>query len=262
VQEDALGHWRHHRCAGALFAVLADGLGSHGGGRQAARTAVRAAERLWRQHFVPDTCPAGFLHHWLAEAHGAVRCEAERIGCPARAAVVALVAHQGRAHWAHVGDCRLYLIRRGSILERTRDHSVVQQLFELGHVDEDGMGSHPCQNELWQALGDDSPPQPGLGAASLEPHDLLLLCSDGFWENFRREELERLASAPRGRRHRVLCDAVAEAVRRSGPEADNTTALLVSFDEAPAPRVSPGGLLALTALAACATVAARRPRVG
>jgi protein phosphatase len=139
---------------------------------------------------------------------------------------------------------------------------MVQQLFELGDVDEDGMGSHPCQNELWQALGDDSPPQPGLGAASLEPHDMLLLCSDGFWENFRRAELEHLASASRGRHHRVLRDAVAEAVRRSGPEADNTTALLVSFDETPAPRIFPGGLLALTALAACATLAARRPRVG
>jgi serine/threonine protein phosphatase PrpC len=135
-QEDALGHWWHGGDDGPLLAVVADGLGGQGGGAEAARAVVDAAEKLWFDDCSPESCPESFLERWLYAAHLAVLREAERIRCPAMAAVVALVAHHQRVHWIHVGDCRLYRIRDGKTLQRTRDHSVVQELYDLGEIAE------------------------------------------------------------------------------------------------------------------------------
>lgn len=253
-QEDAAGHWHHGPDAGPLFAIVADGLGGHGGGANAARAALRAAERLWLAGESLPRDGTDFLDRWLRAAHEEVLQEAERLCCPAMTAVVALLAHHDQVCWVHAGDCRLYRIRDGKTLERTRDDSLVQELFELGHIAEHEMGRHPCQNQLRQALGGDFFPCPHHGSAELRPGDVFLLCSDGLWENLHHQELESLALAPPANRHETLRAAVAEAVRRGGKNADNTTAILVAFDlTTSAPPIPWRKLLALAAVAACAT---------
>lgn len=67
-------------------------------------------------------------------------------------------------------------------------------------------------------------------------------------------EIELVASAPAASRSRVLRAAVAEAVRRGGTEADNTTALLVAFEKTPSLRVSPALFLGLTTISATAAL--------
>jgi PPM family protein phosphatase len=226
-QEDAVGVWRNDHGT-TLFAVVADGAGGHGGGAEASTAAIAEAERQWKDRS-KDEDATEFLRTWMSSAHETVNQEARKRDADARTVAVALLAQGNRADWAHAGDCRLYLIRNGEIQVRTRDDSVVQVLFEQGSISEAEMGRHEDQNRLLQALGGDDPPKPRLGGSAIEPGDVLLLCSDGFWENLEASEIIALVAHPPSRWGKQLEKAVQFAVDRGGQKADNTSVILARF---------------------------------
>ncbi len=228
-QEDACGHWADNA---RVFAVVADGAGGHCGGADASKAAIASAANTWEQ---PSSrviaAPDDFLAKWMAAAHQAVIDESARIRRSARTVVVACLTDGHSAHWVHAGDCRLLRFHDGKLVERTRDDSVVQVLFERGDITEEEMGTHPDQSRLLQSLGGEGPPNPRPGNAPVEAGDALILCSDGFWEHLTTAELEKLAACPPWRRQPTLDQAVAKAVSRGGSKADNTTALMIAFDD-------------------------------
>lgn len=226
-QEDAIGLWRSQDGSESLV-VVADGAGGHGGGAEASAAAVAVAERLWEAR--GDNCGAEeFLMTWMVEAHDAVNREAQRGHSDARAVAVALFLQGNQANWVHAGDCRLYHFRDGGLLKRTRDDSVVQILFEQGEINEAEMGRHEDQNRLLQSLGGEEAPKARQGSSEVEPDDVFLLCSDGFWENLDPEEIAQLATRPRRHWRKALRRAVKAAVRQGGTDADNTSAVLAGF---------------------------------
>jgi serine/threonine protein phosphatase PrpC len=86
------------------------------------------------------------------------------------------------ACWAHAGYSRLYLMRRGRLLTRTRDHSRVQALIDDGLLAEDEARFHPARNILTGCLGGDQTPRFDLSRKTpLKSGDVVLLCSDGVW---------------------------------------------------------------------------------
>jgi len=231
-QEDSLDSWSTAD-ATRIFVVVADGAGGHGGGAEASATAVaEAGRRLSEVGRIEDA--GQFLGEWMLGAHEAVKSTGDG---GARTAAVAMLARGGDVDWVHAGDCRLYHFRDGKRLQRTRDDSIVQVLFEQGEITEWEMGRHEDQNRLLQAIGGENPPTPRKGGTEARPGDVFLLCSDGFWENLKSEELAGLVRVPLGRREKALRRAVRLAVRRGGKKADNTSAVLASFGEgATAPR--------------------------
>ena len=253
-QEDACGHW-FDPAGKQLFAVVADGAGGHGGGAEASKATIASAARTWEE--IPASglaAPAAFLAQWMQDAHLAVNEASAKIHRSARAVVVACFTDGESAHWVHAGDCRLLRFHEGKLVERTRDDSVVQVLFERGDITEEEMGTHPDQSRLLQSLGGEDAPSPRPGSAEVAAGDVLILCSDGFWEHLKPAELEKLAATPPAKRQRALDQAVAEAVRRAGAKADNTTAVMISFDENGQSRLGTGWclLLLLAVLAGCA----------
>jgi len=235
--QDRLGHWRTDA---ALLLVLADGMGGHENGDYAAELAVRYAAALFRREAAPRLAdPARFLCAACLGAHAALLQEERTLGLPdtPRTTVVACVVQDGRAHWAHVGDSRLYLLRRGEVLARTVDHTLAQELVEAGWLPASDIRGHPERNRLVQCLGGLQPPRIGaVGQASLEPNDVLLLCSDGLWEPVIDRQLAG------GLEARPLAPALAVLARlareRAGPESDNVSALALAWDE---PAQSRGG---------------------
>jgi serine/threonine protein phosphatase PrpC len=227
-QEDACGHWFDARQR--FFAVVADGAGGHGGGAEAAEAAVQSSAAGWQECFEQASGnPDVFLTEWMRRAHAAVNEAAARINRSARAVVVGCFSDGGALYWAHAGDCRLLRFRGGKLVERTRDDSVVQVLFERGEIREEDMGTHPDQSRLLQSLGGPEAPTPRIGTADLADGDVIILCSDGFWEHLKPVELEKLASTAPEKMQHALHQAVEVAVGRGGPKADNTTALMVAF---------------------------------
>ncbi len=92
----------------------------------------------------------------------------------------------------NVGDCRVYRMRDN--LERlTRDHTVVQELFEKGLIDEEEMRFHPERNILTSSVMGGYPEEPKVYVRTEEVRegDLFLICSDGLWDEVSREFIER-----------------------------------------------------------------------
>ena len=143
---------------------------------------------------------------------------------------MACIVQDGYAHWMHIGDSRLYLIRNGRILHRTRDHTIVQQLLDAGRIREEAITSHPERNRLLQCLGGYQAPRPEpLGSERLEKNDIVLLCSDGFWNPLtQRQMLHALMS-------RDLAVAIPELVTlaegRAGRECDNISVVSMAWNE-------------------------------
>lgn len=253
-QEDACGHWSDS-AGKQLFAVVADGAGGHGGGAEASKATIASAAQTWEKRPVGDLAdPAAFLVQWMQDAHLAVNEASAKIHRSARAVVVACFTDGESAQWVHAGDCRLLRFHEGKLVERTRDDSVVQVLFERGDITEEEMGTHPDQSRLLQSLGGEEPPSPRPGNANVAAGDVLILCSDGFWEHLKPAELEKLAATPPMKRQHALDQAVAEAVRRAGAKADNTTAVMIALDENGSSRLNARWclLLLLAVLAGCA----------
>lgn len=263
-QEDAMGHWLDSS-AQKLFAVIADGAGGHGGGAEASQAAIAAASEAWQKITANQPhSPQDFLAQWMADAHHAVNVASEKIQQSARSVVVACFADGNAVHWVHAGDCRLLRFHHGKLVERTRDDSVVQVLFERGEITEEEMGNHPDQSRLLQSLGGAEAPTPRLGRADLIPGDVLILCSDGFWEHLKQSELEKIAAMPAKKRQQALDQAVTEAVKRGGAKADNTTAMIIAFDGPESPRVATFWytLVFLVALVVYALILQRNGKLG
>ena len=229
--QDRVGHWSTSE---AMLLVVADGMGGHAHGDVAAELVMRhiaAAFRRDARPRLPD--PDLFLFRAVGRSHGMLVREAVNLGLAdtPRTTVVACVVQDGRAHWSHVGDSRLYLLRKGEVLVRTRDHTLVHKLVDEGRLQADDMSSHPDRNRLLQCLGGAATPriQP-TAHALLDKDDVLLLCSDGLWGPLtERQIVEGFAGAP-------LAEAVprlaALAETQGGKGADNITALALAWGEA------------------------------
>lgn len=233
--QDRIGFWRTDA---ALLLVLADGMGGHANGELAAQIAVDFMGESFRREARPRLAdPDLFLFRGIGRAHQEIVDRADAMGLPEspRTVLVACVIQDGYAWWSHVGDSRLYLLRGGRVMRRTRDHSRVQQLIDRGRIREEAAAAHPERNLLLQCLGSALPPrlEPST-TARLARDDVLLLCSDGFWGPLtQRHLLAAVAGKPLAFAIPGLMD-LAEA--RAGRECDNVSVIALSWaeDEAPA----------------------------
>jgi serine/threonine protein phosphatase PrpC len=228
--QDRLGCWRTPE---SLLMVLADGMGGHAHGEVAAELTMRHIAAAFRRDARPRLAdPDLFLFRAVGRSHGMLHREAANLALPEtpRTTVVACVVQDGHAWWQHVGDSRFYLLRKGQLHARTRDHTLVQELVDAGRLQEDAVRSHPARNQLLQCLGGLQPPRvEPTSRARLERDDLLLLCSDGLWGPLtQRQLLEGLASAPLAD---TLPRLVALAEEQAGPGCDNISAMALAWGE-------------------------------
>ena len=174
------------RAAAGWFAVLADGAGGHRHGAEASRRAVQCiVDQLSGQQ---EPVTPGLLTSLVCQAHADLRQHQDAAGAASdmhTTLVLLWVDSDGRhALWSHVGDSRLYRLRRGVVDMVTRDDSVVQRLVSAGLITPEQARSHPQKNQLVAALGIDGPLDPHTVARPVElfDGDAFLLCSDGWWE--------------------------------------------------------------------------------
>lgn len=232
--EDRLGHWRTDE---ALLLVLADGLGGHARGEVAAQIAVDYLGSAFRSEAHPRLAnPDLFLFRAIGRAHAMIVHQSRRLGLgdSPRTTVVACVVQAGHAWWSFVGDSRLYLVRNGRIVTRTRDHTIVQQLVDAGRIREEAVAVHPDRNKLLRCLG--GPLQPIVEPAQnarLEKSDIVLLCSDGFWGPLTQRQL--LMGLIGNEFAKSLPELIALAEARAGPRCDNVSVLAIEWQEEAVP---------------------------
>ena len=209
-------------------AVIAafDGMGGHAEGARAAELARRVLLSRFAAVAHPLTDPLAFLHLTLGAAH----TDMVGIGMHLpleqrpRATGAVCVVQDGTAWWAHVGDSRIYHLRNGSVMARTRDHSHVELLVQEGLISPRQAQNHPMRNFVETCLGGDPMlPEMLIGrCVRIAPGDTLLVCTDGFWANLLDEDIA--ASLYSGVPLKTALQAITEfSVRRAGAGADNSS---------------------------------------
>jgi protein phosphatase len=182
--------------ARAGYAVLADGMGGHNAGEVASRMAVELV--------------ASHISEYLARpaAHDAVSAEALVAAQVALAnstllhsaaaepeyrgmgTTLVVAVWRGRSvTYAHVGDSRLYRLRRGELSRLTRDHSMVQEQVDSGALSPEQARYAPHRNVLTRAVGTEPEVEADIRTLRAAPGDVYLLCSDGLTDMLHDDDI-------------------------------------------------------------------------
>ncbi|MDD5028764.1 MAG: serine/threonine-protein phosphatase [Rhodoferax sp.] len=227
INEDRMGYC--YTSAAAVF-VLADGMGGHPQGEVAAQLALESVAAQFQQEARP-TLPdvATFLSDAvLAAQHKILYYGIDRgMADSPRTTLVLAVVQDGMLSWTHCGDSRLYVVRQGQLMTRTRDHSMLEQ--QRHKATEDGKPVTVNRNVLFTCLG--SPARPIFsvsGPLRLLQGDRVMLCSDGLWSAVAQADIVReLTVNPVAV---AVPDLVEQALRASGSASDNVTCLALTWE--------------------------------
>lgn len=241
-QQDRLIIIPSKREPGVLLVVVADGMGGHTGGAMAAQQVISTAQQVFENFSTREDSPQKLLTSIVNESHLIITLSSYTSEQEPHSTVVAMLLQKERADWAHVGDSRLYHFRGQTLVQRTRDHSYVEQLFRDGWITEEQMETHPKKNLLVHCLGSATDPFITFGGTDkLEPDDTFMLCSDGVWAYFGDIELGAiLATCP----PRVASEQLIALARdRGNGRGDNCSLAIVKLthfeDAKPAPPPPP-----------------------
>lgn len=224
--EDACGYWTSDD--GACF-VVADGAGGHGGGDVASETAVKTFLVGFSEQPAIDK---NFVDQLLHQADSAIRYGQTLANqlkkMSTTVACLFLNDDAGLAQWIHLGDTRIYLIRRRQCKQLTKDHSLLQRFLDNKTLSADVAQTSIARNILYAALGTgeeiyfeslDKPFQ-------LQEGDAFLLCSDGFWEGVDQELMVSTLGLA-GSAEEWLIRMEQLVVERNSATQDNYSALAV-----------------------------------
>lgn len=171
--------------------VIADGLGGHRGGELASElAAIYLLENFYRithDNLVPEiTFLFREANDWILQT-----AKTNRRFTDMRTTCTMLLIIDNIAYWSHVGDSRLYFIRKGKIVHITKDHSVTQALLSMGNISTKDAKIHPQRNQLFKTLGAECELEPTIYTQGyrLRSGDCFLLCTDGFWEHLEDDDL-------------------------------------------------------------------------
>jgi serine/threonine protein phosphatase PrpC len=223
--EDRMGYC-YTRESG-LF-VLADGMGGHPEGEVAAQLALQTISALYQKEARPLVADVSeFLTTALLAAHHQIIRYAGEKGMldTPRTTLVAAVVQGTSATWVHCGDSRLYLVRQGELLTRTRDHSYLEQQNAVGSARTDRIN----RNILFTCLGSPNKPVFDItGPVTLQQGDKIMLCSDGLWSGLSDADIVRdLATKPVSD---AVPDLVEAALREGGEQSDNVTVIALEWE--------------------------------
>lgn len=251
-----LGHREKNQDRIAIFEqqdtvllVLGDGLGGRPGGEFAAQVLVNIASQKFSQETIPIQKPVAFMQELLETAHKAIVAQGKSQDPPLNPGTTAVLClmQQGFAWWTHVGDSRLYLFRNGEMIERTQDHSVVENMLAGGQLSSHDSGGHPLRNVVTRCLGmSDNPPIVTISQkTALKVGDIMLLCSDGFWEPLGEKSMCKTLFD--GRLQDALNEMAERAENINAPQSDNISAVALQVmstrlrtRSVPPPKANPG----------------------
>jgi len=131
-----------------------------------------------------------------------------------------------------VGDSRAYLLRDGSLVQITKDHSYVQEQVDAGYLTPEQARTHPYSNVITRCVGANNDVVPDLYAGTVKPKDLFLLASDGLTGMLEDAELANVLGDGKQPGEQVA-ELVAAANRSGG--LDNITAIIVRVDAVDGP---------------------------
>ncbi len=227
-QEDSIFPLPGEATADSRFFIVCDGMGGHDNGEVASTTVCQAISKsMDRLH--PDKEPLSDeqFREVMNEAYSALEAVYRKHKTDMGTTLAFVCLHRGGCLAAHIGDSRIYHFRplTGEVLYRSRDHSLVQQQYELGEISYYDMFSSPQRNIILKAM---QPMQHERTAPTvvhitdLRKGDYLYLCTDGMLEEMDDEQLLYILKT------RISDEKKAEKlINLTAGNADNHSAYLI-----------------------------------
>jgi protein phosphatase len=175
--------------------IVADGMGGYKGGEIASRLAIEASKSYIINNF-PNTEKTkenilDLIKNAIEYANMVVfekSKEIEELNGMGTTIDVCLV-YSNRAYIGHIGDSRVYRIRKEIFRKLTTDHSYVQKLVEEGNITKEEAYNHPKKNMLTKALGCTAFVEPDVMVKGFIKDDILLMCTDGLTNMIHDDEI-------------------------------------------------------------------------
>lgn len=178
--------------------ILADGMGGYKGGEIASSLAVASARNYVVNNFKKTKKDKESILELLkksVEYANKVVCEKsledEDLHDMGTTLDVCLI-YNNKVFIGHIGDSRVYRIRKNIIRKLTTDHSYVEKLLKEGTITKEEAYNHPKKNMLMKALGCSSLVEPDVICKGFLKDDILLMCSDGLTNMLRDNEIYNL----------------------------------------------------------------------
>lgn len=201
--------------------IVADGMGGHAGGETASKEVCEHLPKLLKE----ASSASEALHKLHSSIVNIGISKAALYGLGATVVIAKQIQNQLNIYW--VGDCRAYHLKPSSIVPLTKDHSHVQQLIDLGLIDEAEARSHPKRNIVTQCIGGNKfdNPQIGLTTLDLGSSQYVLLCSDGLYSELGEQEMLHIIEQADNQE-----DAIQNLLRAANANGgnDNITAILLA----------------------------------
>lgn len=167
--------------------IVADGMGGHNAGEVAANETVihmckAMKEAFKKRHSIQQW--KDILERAIIQTNEHVfslsQSDTQYKGMGTTLCIALIPDSMNILLYGHVGDSRIYRVRKGRLTQLTRDHSLKSDLIASGELDESLALSFPYKNVITRAIGTGSTVEPDIATSSLQKGDIYFLCSDGL----------------------------------------------------------------------------------
>lgn len=173
--------------------IVADGMGGHKAGDVASRKSVELFVDFVRTTDMTD--PVNIIDAGIKIANDEVYKIAEGnpdyIGMGTTFVIASII--ENRVYIANVGDSRLYLLG-DNIVQITRDHSLVEEMVNLGEIQRNEARTHSRKNVITRAVGVEKTVVADIFQIEIAQGDRLLLCSDGLSNMVEDYDIKRIVT--------------------------------------------------------------------
>lgn len=180
--------------------ILADGMGGYNGGEIASSLAVQTAKNYIENNFKEIEKDRDSIIQLLGSSMEYANMvvyekskenpELQGMGTTLEICLI----YNNKVYIGHVGDSRVYRIRKQFIRKLTQDHSYVQKLVKEGTITNEQAAHHPQKNMLMKALGCNAFVEPDVMVKGFLKDDILIICSDGLTNLVDQETIFEMAS--------------------------------------------------------------------
>ena len=229
--EDSIGFWQpeseEDRLVHGSLAAVADGVGGLSSGEIASRMAIDIALNTFKTASRSGK-PNEILEQIFREANldiynFGIESEQRRMGTT----LTACIFRNKEVCVGHVGDCRVYLVRNGTVKKLTSDHTYVEMQRKLGLISEEEAMSSELRSVLTRTLGQNPIVQMDFTKSALSNRDSIVLCSDGLHTLFMEHEI---ADIVRRMEPSAACEYLITTAESRGAE-DNISVQIVRVEE-------------------------------
>jgi len=213
--------------------LVSDGMGGHRGGEIASEIVTQdlpLAIEIALLDLTQKTPRAirAILKKWIAKQSHQILQEghSESGYADMGATLVLALLIKDRAYIANLGDSRAYRFRHGRLHQFSKDHSVVAELVEQGHITPEEADVHEDLGVITHYAGMDAHARPHVRSFALRPGDRILLCTDGLTDMVSESQITAILTGEPD--NQKACQTLVHQANQAGGY-DNITVLLVEW---------------------------------